>query len=179
MQQTTPLICSFLQHREFWKSCILFKRLSSSYKKMFPGKHFTAWPCDSQKDTRVVFKSLLNHIIVHDFQTCFLYPFFFSTLGPFLGSQENERNHCDQAGMHENHATPHRGQGTDPTTPYLCLPTPLPSGYVATLYPRSTHRLAQPLLSGLREHCCISWGHDVRPGRKCCVLGNSKIVWLH
>ena len=146
-QQTTQLSCPFLRHMEVLKSRILPKCLPSSCYKMFPGKHFTLWPCDNQKNTKVVFKNLLNHIIVHDSQSCFLHPFFFSlTLGPFPGSQENERNHCDQAGMHENHTTPHRRQGTDPTTLYLCLFPPMPSSHTATQHPPSSPRSALLLL---------------------------------
>ena len=133
---------------------------------MFPGKLFTLWPCDNQKDTRVVFKHLLNHIIVHDSQSYFLHPFF-SALGPFPGSQENERNHCDQAGMHENHTTPHRGQGTDPTTTHACL----------LLFPPATWPLCTLLaLPGCFYPCSSAKGNSViSPGAMMWGLGGNVV----
>lgn len=181
-QQTTQLIGSFLPHVEFSKFRILLKCLFSSCYKMFPGKHFTLWPWDNQIDTRVIFKNLFKSYHCTWFSVLLpasIFLFFLPALGPFPGSQENERNHCDQAGMHENHTTPHRGQGTDPTTLSLCLSPPLPSSHMATLHHPLSPRSVLPLLPGQREHSYISWGHDVRPGRKCCLWGNSKIVWLH
>lgn len=40
-----------------------------------PRKAFYFLACDNQKDTRVVFKNPLNHLIVHDSQSCFLQTF--------------------------------------------------------------------------------------------------------
>lgn len=125
----------------------------------------------------MVFKNLLNQIIVRGFQSCFLHRFF----RPRTISRDLKKMKETTVTKLECMKTippPHRGQGTDPTTlvsvPCL-LSFPLAS-HMSTLNPHCHPRSTLPSLPGKREDSYISWGHDGRPGRKCCLWGNSRIV---
>ena len=124
---------------------------------------------------RGFFFNLLDHIIVHGFQTYFLHPFFPSrTISRDL--KKMKETIVTKLECMKTIPPPHRGQGTDPMTLYLPLIFSLSLQLHVHSAPSLLPRPALSRLPSQREDGYISWAHDVRPGRKCYLWGNSKIV---
>lgn len=167
MWQTTQLTHSCFQHLAFLNSCILPKCFFSSL--MFPGNHFNVWRCDNQKDTEAVLKNLLNHIIVHSLQSCFLHPFFPSrTISKNL--KKMKETTVTKMECVKTTPPPHRGQGTAPPTGLVPCPLPFPAATcpLAPSWP-SSNRLSR---------CSPAKGKTlISPGAMMWHLEGSVVFW--